>query len=96
MVGEHSHLHLGVGGLTKNANLMTAEMGHPAPPPSAHFQLFGGRQYIVKKTSRHQRLNRLTSINVNFVHPDDGDLDLIQRISAETRAKISWGLVTPC
>jgi hypothetical protein len=40
-----------------------------APPPSAHFQLFGGRQYIVKKTSRHQRLNRLTSINVDFVRP---------------------------
>ncbi len=66
------------------------------PPPSAHFQLFGGRQYIVKKTSRHQRLNRLTSINVDFVHPDDGDADLIRRVSAETRAKISWGLVTPC
>jgi hypothetical protein len=48
------------------------------------------------KTSRHQRLNHLTSINVNFVHPDDGDVDLIWRISAETTAKISWGLVTPC
>jgi hypothetical protein len=64
--------------------------------PSAHFQLFGGRQYIVKKTSRHQRLNRLTSINVNFVRPNDGDVDLIWRISAETTAKVSWGLVTPC
>ncbi len=69
---------------------------HHPPPPSAHFQLFGGRQYIVKKTSRHQRLNRLTSINVDFVRPDDGDVDLIWRISAETTAKISWGLVTPC
>jgi hypothetical protein len=67
-----------------------------SPPPSTHFQLFGGRQYIVKKTSRHQRLNRLTSINVDFVRPDDGDVDLKRRISAETRAKISWGLVTPC
>ncbi len=67
-----------------------------APPPSAHFQLFGGRQYIVKKTSRHRRLNRLNSINVDFVRPDDGDVDLIRRISAETRAKISWGLETPC
>ncbi len=66
------------------------------PPPSAHFQLFGGRQYIVKKISRHRRLNRLTSINVDFVRPDDGDVDLIRRISAETSAKISWGLVTPC
>ncbi len=72
------------------------KLGSLSPPPSAHFQLFGGRQYIVKKTSRHQRLNRLTSINVDFIHPDDGDLDLIRRISAETRAKISWGLVTPC
>ncbi len=69
---------------------------HHPPPPSAHFQLFGGRQYIVKKTSRHQRLNRLTSINVDFVRPDDGDVDLIRRISAGTTAKISWGLVTPC
>jgi hypothetical protein len=65
-------------------------------PPSAHFQLFGGTQYIVKKTSRHQRLNHLTSINVNFVHLDDGNVNLIWRISAETTAKISWGLVTPC
>jgi hypothetical protein len=71
-------------------------VGLHTPPPSAHFQLFGGRQYIVKKTSRHQRLNRLTSINVDFVCPDDGDVDLIRRISAETRAKISWGLITPC
>jgi hypothetical protein len=70
--------------------------GAYSPPPSAHFQLFGGRQYILKKTSCHQRLNRLTSINVNFVHPDNGDVDLIWRISAEMTAKISWGLVTPC
>ncbi len=38
----------------------------------------------------------ITSINDDFVRPDDGDVDLIRRISAETRAKISWGLVTPC
>jgi hypothetical protein len=49
-----------------------------------------------QKTSRLQRLNRLTSINVDFVRPNDGDVDLIRRISAETKAKISWGLVTPC
>ncbi len=29
VVGEHSHLHLPVGKLTKNANLMTAKMGQP-------------------------------------------------------------------
>jgi hypothetical protein len=63
--------------------------------PSAHFQLFGGRQYIVKKTSHYQRLNHLTNINVDFVRPNDGNFDLNQIISAETRAKISWGLVTP-
>ena len=79
----------------------TVDTGSPgdddnAPPPSDHFQLFGGRQYIVKKTSHHQRLNRLTSINVDFVRPDNGDVDLIRRIYAETRAKISWGPVTPC
>jgi hypothetical protein len=48
-----------------------------------------------QKTSRYQRLNRLTSIIVDFVHPNDGDVNLIWRISAETTAKISWGLVSP-
>jgi hypothetical protein len=80
-----------------NVRRMTKEMVvDGAPSPSAHFRLFGRRQYIAKKTSRHQRLNHLTSINVEFVHPDDGDVDLIWRIYAETTAKISWGLVTPC
>jgi hypothetical protein len=67
-----------------------------SPPPSAHFRLFGGRKQTDNKTSHHQRLNRLTSINIDIVHANDGNVDLIWRISAETTAKISWGLVTPC
>jgi hypothetical protein len=42
------------------------------------------------------RLNRLASIYVNFVRPDDAKINLIQRISAETAAKISRSLATPC
>ncbi len=91
---------LGYASISKGTVRATAGGGQHhglgAPPPSAHFQLFGGRQYIVKKTSRHGRLNHLTSNNVDFVCPDNGNVNLIWRISAETTAKISWGLVTPC
>jgi hypothetical protein len=49
-----------------------------------------------QKTFRHQRLNHLTSINVDFVRPEDSNFNLVWKISAETTAKISWGLITPC
>jgi hypothetical protein len=68
--------------------------GHHHPPAHISSYLVGDNK--LTKNSCHQRLNHLTSINVDFVHPDDGNVDLIWRISAETTAKISWGLVTPC
>jgi hypothetical protein len=45
-----------------------------APLPSAHTGLFGGRGEINKKCSRHNRINHLTSINVDIKHPDDGNV----------------------
>jgi hypothetical protein len=60
-----------------------------------HFGLFGGRQKIKKKTSRQQKLNHLTSINVNIKHCNDGNVLIAQEISDALQAKISWGLLTP-
>jgi len=39
--------------------------------------------------------NHLTSINVDIERPDDGNVDPVRRMYAETRAKISCCLVTP-
>jgi hypothetical protein len=60
-----------------------------------HFQLFGERQYINKKTSHQQKLNHLTSINVNLEPHNDGNILIAQELSDALQAKISWDLLTP-
>jgi hypothetical protein len=60
-----------------------------------HFGLFGRRPKIDKKTFRQQKLNHLTSNNVDIEHRDDGNVLIAQEILDALQAKIIWGLLPP-
>jgi hypothetical protein len=50
---------------------------------------------VSEQEFRRSHHNHLTSINDEIDRRDNGDVRIARRISDETRAKISCGLVTP-
>jgi hypothetical protein len=54
-----------------------------------------GDKKSTKKTSHQQKLNHLTSSDVNIEHRDDGNVLIAQEIFDALGARISWGLLTP-